>query len=337
MKNFEHAIMLLDAAAPSFCYYPLEKTDKAAMTELVLRKAISFCSREGYHVTAIYGNEPPDEACMKLLSEFPHMRIIPLKPERQFNSSDIYTVNFNDFQAVMPLLKPNQDLNMMIRLNMDDVLPFADLLERYWNRAKRLNLIFCDLASADETALNKFRLDLAWLNNLLTDMYTDGKHVELSCATDRMLLNEMKNCDAGVTHFTISPCGTFFVCPGFFHAYGQQNIGSLDTGFDFKNRHLFSLEYAVICNSCDCFHCKRCVYLNKKTTGEVNTPSHQQCVTSHHERNLSGMLLSRLKKRGFLNDAPDIYPLFYTDPFEGMENGELRIENGEYINKLDDE
>ena len=340
MKEFEHVIILLDGAAPSFCYYPVERMERDIMPEEILRKVISFCRQQGYYATVAYGNEPPGEACMKLLADFPHTRIIPLKCATDFNSSDIYTADFDEFEPFLLQLKPNKNLNIILRMNMDTVLDFTDLLERYWNRFKRLNVIFRDVTDADETDLNTFRLHLVYLNDLLFNMYTCGKHVELNFVTDRMLHNEMNNCNAGATHFTIAPTGAFYVCPGFYHTFESSSIGSLDLlglsdpvglgensdlpGLEnpagLKNRHLYGLEHAVICSICDCFHCKRCVYLNKKTTFEVNTPSHQQCVTSHHERNLSGMLLNRLKKRGFMNDVPNIEPLFYTDPYEVIKN-----------------
>ena len=87
----------------------------------------------------------------------------------------------------------------------------------------------------------------------------------------------------------------------------------LQTGLDIKNRQLYRLEYAPLCRVCDAFQCKRCIWLNRKTTGEVNTPSHEQCVAAHLERNAS---------RKLLNDWQDYFPdkkiepVDYLDPFE---------------------
>ena len=55
--------------------------------------------------------------------------------------------------------------------------------------------------------------------------------------------------------------------------------------------------------------------MNKKTTLEVNTPSHEQCVVSHIERNASRELLIRLKKCG-LNSVSKIKKIDNLDPFE---------------------
>ena len=126
---------------------------------------------------------------------------------------------------------------------------------------------------------------------------------------------QMNNCNAGATHVTLAPDGHFYVCPGFYHDHSPP-VGSLDNGIKIKNRQLFEYSHAPICKQCDCYQCKRCVYLNKRTTLEFNTPSHAQCVVSHHERNLSGFLLEKLQNHGWMVNLPKIKPLFYLDPME---------------------
>jgi hypothetical protein len=57
--------------------------------------------------------------------------------------------------------------------------------------------------------------------------------------------------------------------------------------------------------------------MNRKTTLEVNTPSHEQCVVAHIERNASMILLKNIRKHGeFLPDFEDIKEIDYLDPFE---------------------
>jgi len=281
----------------------------------MLNRAISFCVQEEYYTTVVYGNEPPNDACMALLSEFPHTRIIPLLFATDVSSSDIYTVDFEDFEPALTQLNPNEDLNIILRMNMDNVLDLADLLRQYCNRFIRLNVIFRDVPYADEIALNKFRLDLSYISDLLFKMFTGGKYFELNFATDRMSLCEMNNCNAGVTHVTLAPNGNFYICPGFYYD-NCLPVGSLDNGINIGNRQLFEYSHAPICNKCDCYQCKRCVYLNRRSTLEVNTPSHAQCVASHHERNMSGFLIEKLQNRGLMFNLPKIEPLFYLDPIE---------------------
>lgn len=71
------------------------------------------------------------------------------------------------------------------------------------------------------------------------------------------------------------------------------------------------------CVNCDAYQCKRCIWLNRKTTCEVNTPSHEQCVVAHLERNASRVLLNNIRKHeSFLPEKEEIKEIDYLDPFE---------------------
>lgn len=87
-------------------------------------------------------------------------------------------------------------------------------------------------------------------------------------------------------------------------------------GLDIKNSQLYKLLYAPICRNCDAFQCKRCVWLNRKTTYEINTPSHEQCVVAHLERNASRVLLNNIRKYGEYLPHIEIKEIKYLDPFD---------------------
>lgn len=55
-------------------------------------------------------------------------------------------------------------------------------------------------------------------------------------------------------------------------------------------------------------------------TYEVNTPSHEQCVISHLERNASRLLLSNIRKHGTFLPNKEIKEIKYLDPFEAYSN-----------------
>ena len=146
-----------------------------------------------------------------------------------------------------------------------------------------------------------------------------------------MVLAEMNNCNAGENNITLAPDGKFYVCPAFYNlptidGYERTmgdicnkgyNIGNIYDGLDIKNPQLYKLAYAPICRNCDAYQCKRCIWLNRKTTCEVNTPSHEQCVVAHLERNASRMLLNNIRKHGsFLPEREEIKVIDYLDPFD---------------------
>ena len=93
-------------------------------------------------------------------------------------------------------------------------------------------------------------------------------------------------------------------------------MGDLEHGLNIKNQQLYKLEYAPICRRCDAWQCKRCIWLNRKTTLEVNTPSHEQCVLGHLERNASREMLQNIRRHGTFMPDTEINEIDYLDPFD---------------------
>jgi CXXX repeat peptide maturase len=153
------------------------------------------------------------------------------------------------------------------------------------------------------------------LSKTIEELYVSGKSPQFNLLSDRMYLDKMRNCEAGVKTITLAPDGKYYICPAFYY-YGEKDVNPLEI----KNPQLYKLEFAPICRRCDAFHCKRCVWLNKMTTLEVNTPSHEQCVISHIERNAAKSLLTAIRKHGtFLPQMPEIVDIDYLDPFDNIE------------------
>ena len=181
----------------------------------------------------------------------------------------------------------------------------------------RISIVFTDIESFTNADFKKYDQVLNHLSTEIEKMYVDGRSPQLNIVTDRMMLGQMNNCGAGVSNITLAPNGKFYVCPAFYYDDEKDNVGSLGLGLGIKNEHLYKLEYAPICRHCDAYQCKRCVWLNRKTTLEVNTPSHEQCVVAHIERNASRELLQSIRKHGiFLPEQGEIKEIEYLDPFD---------------------
>ena len=106
------------------------------------------------------------------------------------------------------------------------------------------------------------------------------------------------------------------MCPAFYLEADGYSVGDLENGPDIKNPQLYQLDHAPICRKCDAFHCRRCAWLNRKTTLEVNTPSHEQCVVAHLERNASRELLASIRTLGVFLPDNEIPEIDYLDPFD---------------------
>ena len=130
------------------------------------------------------------------------------------------------------------------------------------------------------------------------------------------MLTKPNHCNAGIENTTLAPNGKFYVCPAFYYSNPGDSVGDLLNGLDIKNQQLYKLDHAPLCRHCDAYHCRRCVWLNHKTTYEINTPSHEQCVVAHTERNMARKLLAAIREKAEFMPEVEIKEINYTDPFE---------------------
>ena len=196
----------------------------------------------------------------------------------------------------------------------------VDALMEMVDKTSRLNIVLSDVDTISDDDFSIYKSVLEKLSKKIEQMYIAGKSPQLNVLTDRMMLKEMNSCGAGNTTITLAPNGKFYVCPGFYSDDGSDSIGDLENGLNIKNKQLYQLDHAAICCHCDAYQCRRCIWLNRKTTLEVNTPSHEQCVLAHLERNASRELLQNIRMHGtFLPEQKDIDEINYLDPFDNKD------------------
>ena len=299
--------ILLDDSSVSFCHYPKSKTELKLMSADLLRKAVEYVQANHKKAAVIYPEYPIPSSHAAILSAFQHKKIMSIK---QFDT-DANVIVFEDWQELSQIpswLKHRYiwKTTTLELVNNWQRLPFESPV--------RIDIVVSDIADLTDEDLKQYHTILANMADRMTEVMGQQQQFHTNLLTDRIFLTEMSNCGAGEKHITIAPDGKFYICPAFYD--GQMgDIGSLETGIEIKNKQLYSIEFAPICQHCDAYQCKRCVWLNKKLTYEVNTPSHQQCVMAHLERNASRQLLLQVQDAGKLKDK-EIPEIHYIDPFD---------------------
>ena len=240
-----------------------------------------------------------------------------IKPANLHVGADVVVLNgirYVDFK---------QGTSYVLRLSKQELFEQVADVCSLLNKVERLNVIIADIESFTDVDFERYSNVLQTLSEEVGKLYVAGKTVQLNLLTDRMMLDQMNNCGAGDTTITLAPDGKFYVCPAFYLTNGEDGIGQLHTaigdlqhGVDIKNPRLYKLDHAPLCRHCDAYQCKRCVWLNRKMTYEVNTPSHEQCVMAHVERNASRDLLLCIRKHGQFLPECDIKEIAYLDPFD---------------------
>ena len=312
----QYLIILLDETSTSYCHYENSRTEKKLIPLDVLKAGIRFAMMENLMIQFVYPDYELPKEYEEAIESIDHSKIVSslCEDEEIVNEADV--IVYHDWTG-MSYGTTLEDQCVVLRTSK------ADLFERYLflkdalSKVSRLNVVITDVEKFTGDDFGKYKQALHTLAEHIEKLYVDGKTPQLNILTDRMMLKEMNNCGAGDTNITLAPNGKFYVCPAFYYEDEADNIGELACGLNIKNKQLYKLEYAPICRHCDAYQCKRCIWLNRKTTLEVNTPSHEQCVLVHLERNASRDLLLNIRKHGtFLPEQEEIKEIDYLDPFD---------------------
>ena len=307
----QYLVILLDDTSTSYCHYDNPKKEPRLIAIETLKAAIFFAMKENLQVQFVYPSYTLPQVYQELIESVSHSKIQPAFGKNM----QAEVVVFNDWERLLGY-QFLPDTAYVLRTNKDDFFNKSQLIADILSQMARFNVIITDIETFDEEDMEDYRLVLQSFSNAMEKSYLQGKNIQFNLLTDRMMLDKMNNCDAGWRNITLAPNGKFYVCPAFYLSDEDNNVGDLQSGIYVPNAHLYQLEYAPICRQCDAFQCKRCIWLNKKTTLEVNTPSHEQCVIAHIERNASRMLLNRIRKQRDYLKGHEIKEITYLDPFE---------------------
>lgn len=318
----KYLIAILDKQATSFCYYENPDYYRPAsvlMPREELEKTVDYAARNKIAVNFLYGNRRLPGPYEDLIESIDHVKIMPLKLRREM-SDGIFVINRDDRQEI-DRLEENFHLNLILRLEREDLGELAGIFRSLLGKFRRLNLCLLNMADYRPADLTEYGNQLAKIEHYAADEYRAGNMPEINFISDRFMLQNMNNCDAGITHLTAAPNGKLYLCPGFYYDNAENSPATRQPEIEIKNSRLLKLSHAPICRNCDAYQCKRCLFLNQKITGEINTPSSQQCIASHLERNTSGRLLDALKPviesfRRYVS----IPAIPYLDPYEIVNN-----------------
>lgn len=258
----------------------------------------------------VFPNYVLPEEYLKMIETIDHTKIKPL--EQSVGADVIVAQSWED------LGKVSTDIPVVLRTSKEDLLVNYEQIIPNLKDIAHLNIVISDVNKFTEADLGRYKVILGKLAKNIKDEYKKGKAVQLNILTDRMMLDKMNNCNAGYESITLAPDGKFYICPAFYLEPDGYTIGDIQTGLDIKNSQLYRIDHAPICKNCDAYQCRRCIWLNRKTTLEVNTPSHEQCVVSHLERNASQQLLESLRECGNFFEGRTISTINYLDPFNNI-------------------
>ena len=310
----QYIVILLDDTSTSFCHYTNEKADRRLIPLQTLKDGICYAMKDNLNIQFVYPNYKLPKEYLAAIDSIDHTDIYPAEMS---DNADV--VVFDSLIAAKDYVF-KEEVAYLIRTDKVSLFNEYKIIGEILDKVTRLNVVITDIETFTEDDFMAYKLLLSNLAERVEQIYVSGKSPQLNLLTDRIMLEKMNNCGAGDTSVTLAPDGKFYVCPAFYLSADGYTIGDMVNGLEIKNSQLYRLDHAPLCRRCDAWQCKRCIWMNRKTTLEVNTPSHEQCVVAHLERNASRKLLIDIRKHGkFMSGSEDIKEIDYLDPFDVKE------------------
>ena len=333
----QYLVILLDDTSAAYCHADNPLKERNLMPIETLKKGILFGMKQNLMIQYVFPDcgtrdcgtrdyELPKEYA-EVIESIDNVKIYPTgcKP-----ITGIEDGNETDVEVANEVPEKVEAKNLVLRLPFGEMLKQKDEIAKLFASGVRINLCITDVEQFTDGQIEAYKQLLEDWNDVLLGLYKQGPSPQFNLLTDRMMLKEMHNCEAGVSNITLAPNGKFYLCPAFYYdermkVFNQLNhhkpssdnsVGDLEKGLDIPNPQLLRLDHAPLCRNCDAYQCRRCLWLNRKLTWDVNTPSHQQCVMAHIERNASRSLLNDIRKVGEFMPEIDIKEINYLDPFE---------------------
>ena len=311
----QYLIILLDETSTSYCHYENPAKKPGLIPLDILKAGIRFGMMENLMIQFVYPDYELPGEYKEVIESIDHSKIVSSLCEDDALADEADVVVFHDWSGIS-YGKTYPDKSYVLRTTKTELFERYLFLKDFLSKVARLNIVITDIETFDDVDIEKYKVVLCALSEHIEKMYVDGKAPQMNLLTDRMMLKEMNNCGAGDTNITLAPNGKYYICPAFYIENEEDCIGDIKHGLDIKNKQLYQLDHAPICSHCDAYQCKRCIWLNRKTTMEVNTPSHEQCVVAHLERNASQNLLTSIRKHGLFLPEMQIKEIDYLDPFD---------------------
>lgn len=310
----QYIVILLDDTSTSFCHYTNEKADRRLIPLQTLKDGICYAMKENLNIQFVYPNYKLPKEYLAAIDSIDHTDIYPAEMS---DNADV--VVFDSLIAAKDYVF-KEEVAYLIRTDKISLFNEYKIIGEILDKVTRLNVVITDIETFTEDDFMVYKSLLSKLAERVEQIYVSGKSPQLNLLTDRIMLEKMNNCGAGDTSVTLAPDGKFYVCPAFYLSADGYTIGDMVNGLEIKNSQLYRLDHAPLCRRCDAWQCKRCIWMNRKTTLEVNTPSHEQCVVAHLERSASRKLLIDIRKHGkFMSGSEDIKEIDYLDPFDVKE------------------
>lgn len=306
----QYLVILLDDTSVSYCHCDNPHTERRLISLEDLKAGILCAMKENLMIQFVYPDYELPKEYLEVIDSIDHHDIKPFGR----GESDVMVLHTpQSLRDSSPNLGEQlADAVVVLRMKKDELFVNGATIASLLQKVQRLNVVITDIETFNDDDLKRYDALLDQWAAVLKEEYLKGHTSQLNLLTDRMMLTKPNFCNAGVENITLAPNGKYYLCPAFYYSDPADRIDPQNI----PNQQLLRLDHAPLCRHCDAYHCRRCIWLNRKTTLEVNTPSHEQCIVAHTERNAARHLLEAIRKEAEFMPEVEIPEIKYLDPFE---------------------
>lgn len=295
----QYLVILLDDTSVAYCHCDNPHRERRLIGLDDLRAGILYAMKHNLMLQFVYPDYELPQEYLDAIDTIDHHDIVPFPMQ-------------GDVAVLNTVADAAEGAVCVLRTSRNELFASEAAVADALRRVQRLNVVITDLDTFTDDHLAAYASLLDRWAALLKEEYLAGRTPQLNLLTDRMMLSAPNHCNAGVENITLAPNGRFYLCPAFYYTNPEDSVDPADI----PNAQLLRLDHAPLCRRCDAFHCRRCLWLNQRTTLEVNTPGRQQCIVAHTERNASRRLLAAIRSKASFMPEVDINQIDYIDPFD---------------------
>lgn len=287
------------------CNYESNKNSNVIMSKEIYEEGIKFAVKNNFIPVILNSIEE---------KEFNYNEYL------NFTNVDNINRSTNNSLIILDNIKLNyqdeiKNRNIIILVKKINIVDLSNNIIELYGKVNRINIVIQDLEDWTSTELEFYKNELNLIYEFIKQIYDTSAFTEIDILTDRMYLDDTRNCTAGENLYALAPNGKFYNCPAFYFENSLNYIGDLMEDNDFIKK-VCDKKSSPVCKACDAYHCKGCKFLNKKLTNEINIPSKIQCEKSHIERAFSYKLQKYLVNQKQMIFASIIKEVDYIDPLE---------------------
>lgn len=298
----QYLVILLDDTSVSYCHSDNPNTKQHLISVDDLKAGILYAMKENLMIQFVYPDYELPQEYLDVIDTIDHHNIVPYPLK-----GDVEVIGCSELK-----IANSADTVYVLRIKKAELFESGDIIATLLPKTQRLNVVITDIETFTDDDLNQYETLLNQWIDIIKVEYLAGHTPQFNLLTDRMMLDKPNHCNAGVGNITLAPNGKYYICPAFYYSNPEDSVDPQAI----PNQQLLRLDHAPLCRHCDAYHCRRCVWLNCKTTLEVNTPSHEQCIVAHTERNAARRLLEAIRKETEFMPNTEIKEINYLDPFE---------------------